>query len=90
MNEIALGPEEYLASLRMGEDEASMVTGLDGAELWRIADEHFVVFSCAEHTHKGPALLRRVIPAEWVVFYEATNTDEGFTVTHYGPDLETP
>jgi hypothetical protein len=61
---------------------------MDGGGLWRVADDHFVMLICKnpEHpAHKGPALLRRVLPAGWGVFYTAANPAEEYEVHHYGP-----
>ena len=89
MNETSLDAHDYLKSLRVTDEEPTEVSELDGAALWRITDDHFVLLTCAdhEHTHRGARLLLRVMPAEWACFYEATNTDDGFEVYHYGPDM---
>ena len=83
-----LDASDYLASLAMTEAPTE-VHGMDGASLWRVSDDHFVMLVCKdpEHTyrHKGPAYLRRVLPAHWVVFYSAANPAAEFEAHHYGP-----
>jgi hypothetical protein len=78
---------DYLQSLALSEP-VSEVHEMDGGALFRIADDHFVLLVCKdpEHAgHKGPQYLRRVLPAEWGVFYEAANPAEEFEAHHYGP-----
>lgn len=82
-----LDAHDYLQSLALTE-RPSEVYGMDGAALWRIADEHFVMLVCkdpAHAKHRGPALLRRVLPREWEVFYTAANPAEEYEAHHYGP-----
>jgi hypothetical protein len=70
-----LDAHDYLQSLALTE-QPTEVHEMDGGGLWRVADDHFVMLICKnpEHpAHKGPALLRRVLPAEWGVFYTAAN-----------------
>lgn len=83
--ETVLEPGEYLRSLNV-EREINEVYGLDGAALYRVADDHFVIMACREHEgHNGHALLRRVLPAHWGVFSEGVNTEAQFHAFHYGP-----
>lgn len=80
-------PDDYLRSLTITAAPTE-VYGLNGAALYRVDDGHFVIMECTdpEHpTHNGHALLRRVIPAAWSVFYLAHNPDEHYTAHHYGP-----
>jgi hypothetical protein len=82
-----LDATEYLRSLSLTEEPTS-VHSMDGAALWRIADDHFVMLVCKdpEHdAHNGEALLRRALPPHWGVFYEAGNPAEEFEARHYGP-----
>lgn len=82
-----LDAHDYLKSLALVE-EPSEVHGTDGGALWRVSDDHFVLLVCKdpEHeAHKGPDMLRRVIPAAWGIFYSAANPDLDFEVYHYGP-----
>jgi hypothetical protein len=82
-----LDARDYLKSLAMTEDPTE-VHGMDGAALWRIDDDHFVLLVCKtpEHgEHKGPELLRTVLPRDWQVFYTAANPAEEFEAHHYGP-----
>jgi len=89
-----LDAREYLAALDLSrmtgnEDDApSEIHGMDGGALWRVADDHFVMLVCKddEHAgHRGPELLRRVLPAAWQVFYSAANPAEYYEAHHYGP-----
>jgi hypothetical protein len=88
VNETDLDAHDYMKSLALTE-EPSEVHGTDGAALWRIADDHFVLLVCSdiEHTHRGPALLRRVLPPHWAVFYETENPEQEFIARHFGPVL---
>lgn len=82
-----LDATDYLQSLALTE-RPSEVHALDGAALWRLADDHFVMLVCKapEHEkHRGPELLRRVLPREWGVFYSAANPAEEYEAHHYGP-----
>lgn len=86
MNETDLDAHDYMKSLALTEDP-SEVHGTDGAALWRIADEHFVLLVCTTdgHTHRGPAMLRRVLPPHWQMFYATENSEQEFVAQHYGP-----
>lgn len=82
-------PWEYLDSLAMTE-KPTEVYGLDGGALWRVADGHFVLLVCtAEHetpvTHRGPAMLLRVLPHDWVCFAVYANPADDYEAHHYGP-----
>jgi hypothetical protein len=79
--------EQYVDSLRLDDDGPREVYGLDGAALWRIAEHHYLVLACTEHTHRGHELLIRVLPPTWVCFHSAINREDGFEAFHYGPDL---
>lgn len=82
-----LDAADYLQSLALTESPTE-VHGMDGAALWRVADDHFVMLVCTTEDHddhKGPALLRRVLPATWAIFYRASNPAEEFEAHHYGP-----
>jgi len=82
----ALDAGEYLRSLHL-ERKINKVYGvLDGAGLYRVADDHFVILACTHHDdHNGHALLRRVLPPHWGVIYRGVNVDEAFEAYHYGP-----
>jgi hypothetical protein len=89
-----LDAQEYLAALDLSrmtgneDDRPTEVWEMDGGALWRVSDDHFVMLVCkdAEHpAHKGPAQLRRVLPAGWGVFYAAGNPAEQYEAHHYGP-----
>jgi hypothetical protein len=85
-----LDAAEYLRSLALTE-RPTEVHETDGGALWRVADDHFVLLICTdeEHeAHKGPAQLRRVMPAEWRIFYAAANPAEAYEVHHWGPPFE--
>lgn len=83
--ETALEASDYLKSLSLTR-EINEVYGLDGAALYRVEDDHFVILTCLEHEgHNGHALLRRVLPPHWGVFGEGVNTDAQFRAYHYGP-----
>lgn len=88
VQETTFGPQEYLASLRLDEDGPSPVVDLDGAVLYRVADDHFMVMVCTEHQHRGHELLLRVMPQDWVCFSSVFNADVQFECHHYGPDIE--
>jgi hypothetical protein len=81
----------YVDSLALTEKPTPVGPQLDGALLVRVADDHFVMWVCtAEHRdglppHRGPQLLRRVMPADWAVFFAVTNPAEGFEIHHWGP-----
>jgi hypothetical protein len=83
-----LDPLEYLNTLRTSDEQViSRIYMMDGASLYKVADDHYVCIACAAqgHTHKGRALLERVLPREWECFASAVNVEEGFEVFHYGP-----
>lgn len=83
---ISLDYETYLRSLVVNPDhEVSLIYMLDGAGLYKITDEHYVCVICTEHTHKGKALLERVMPRDWECFSAAVNPEDGFELYHYGP-----
>lgn len=88
MRETELGPEEYLTSLRFDGKGPAHLVEVDGAALFKVGTDHFLVLTCVEHPHKGHAYLRRVIPAAWECFYEAQNAEEAFEAYHYGPVME--
>lgn len=80
-----LDAHDYVLSLSLTE-RPSEVHAMDGAALWRIDDDHFVMLVCAEHEgHKGHELLRRVLPPTWESFYVASNPAEEYEAHHYGP-----
>jgi hypothetical protein len=82
-----LDAADYIKSLALTEAPTE-VHGLDGAALWRIADDHFVMLVCKdpEHAaHRGQELLRRALPPHWGVFFSAGNPAEEFEAYHYGP-----
>ena len=88
MNEIDVDHITYLNSLLMGEGKVSRVYSMDGAGLYRITDEHYVIVCCStpECAHRGKLLLERVMPREWICFHAGANTDDGFEAYHYGPE----
>lgn len=78
----------YLATLVTDPEQViSSIYTMDGATLYKVADEHYVSVACCkqEHKHKGRALLERVLPQDWECFYSAINSEEGFEIYHYGP-----
>lgn len=85
-----LDAADYVASLALTE-QPRIVRKLDGALLVRIADDHFVMWHCkVEHDddlppHRGPQLLRRVMPPDWAVFFSVANPAEEFEFHHWGP-----
>lgn len=88
VREITVDSEEYVRSLRVSDEPATLCAVLDGALLVRVAEEHFVVLSCTEHQHTGSVLLARVIPPHWERFSEARNSEQGWQAEHYGPTIE--
>lgn len=81
-----LDANEYVSSMALTE-EPEKVYSLDGSHLVRIADDHYLVIVCTEHTdHRGHDLLVRVLPRDWSEFHAAANPAEGFEVHHYGPE----
>lgn len=84
--EITIGAADYLDSLAMI-DKPVEIYALDGAALYRVDDDHYVMLECTEHEgHKGHEYLLRVLPAEWECFSSATNVEDEFDVFHYGPE----
>lgn len=82
----ALSPEEYVSSVALT-DEAVEVYATDGAALYRVGDDHFVILTCSEHEdHEGHRMLQRVLPRTWECFYQAINVEDGFEAFHYGPE----
>lgn len=82
-----LSPEDYAATLRMTDEDPARVVDSDGAELWKITDDHYLVIACSRHDeHTGHRVLARLFPEGWACFAQATNP-EGFDVFHYGPEL---
>lgn len=90
-----LKPWEYMDSLGLTE-KPTEVYGLDGGALWRVDDEHFVMLVCtAEHegnppSHRGPAMLLRVLPQDWACFATFVNPVDDFEAHHYGPARTEP
>lgn len=81
-----LDAESYLRSLQVGPAAPEEIYPLNGAALWHVGEDHFVMIACTKHdTHNGHALLRRVLPPHWDVFFRAANPDQGYEVFHYGP-----
>jgi len=86
-----LKPWEYMDSLAMSSEKPSEVYGLDGAALWRVTDDHFVMLVCtsdhdgAEVSHRGPQMLLRVLPATWACFAVFVNPIDDYEAHHYGP-----
>jgi hypothetical protein len=78
--------EQYLSSLAITPEQSiSRIYSMDGAGLYKITDDHYVVIECTRCKHRGRALLERVLPRDWEVFHSGINTEEGFEVYHYGP-----
>lgn len=78
----------YLATLMTSSEQViSRIYQMDGASLYKVADDHYVCVTCnnEQHGHKGRALLERVLPRTWECFASAANVDLGFEVFHYGP-----
>lgn len=78
----------YLATLVTNSEQViSRIYSMDGAGLYKVADDHYVCVACTidKCRHKGRALLERVLPRDWECFASAVNTDEHFEVFHYGP-----
>lgn len=88
MRETQLDALEYLRSLALPEvDPPEEIRELDGAALWAVGEDHFLLLVCEEHEHQGFRQLARVIPAEWENFLSVRNPEVGFQIHHYGPAL---
>ena len=86
--ETVLDPPAYLDSVTMEEGGWTEIYELNGAALYRVGTDHFVILTSEEHEHHdGHALLRRVIPPSWERFFAAVNQDLHFQAHHYGPTL---
>lgn len=89
--QIDLQAWEYLKSLALIEEPREVIPETDGAELWRVADEHFLIIECIEHDdHRGGDMLLRVLPATWENFASVVNPEAGFEIHHYGPPEDRP
>jgi hypothetical protein len=76
----------YLDGVALG-GEWTEIYELNGAALFRVGDDHFVILACSEHEgHNGHELLLRVLPPHWVCFHQAFSPEYGFEAFHYGPD----
>jgi hypothetical protein len=81
-----LDPLQYLATLVTDPEQViSRIYQMDGASLYKVADDHYVCVSCLKHKHKGRPLLERVLPQTWECFASAVNVEDQFEVFHYGP-----
>lgn len=78
----------YLATLVTDPEQViSRIYSMDGAALYKVADDHYVCVACCNEKckHKGRVLLERVLPQDWECFASAVNLDEHFEIFHYGP-----
>jgi hypothetical protein len=81
-------PKDYLDTLRMDGPEWVQVDESDGASLYKLTDEHFVVIQCLAHTgHRGWEVYARSLPKAFVEFAGFVNPDLRFRARHYGPPL---
>lgn len=82
-------PVEWLESLISPwfEDEQGLreLSNVDGASLYKVADEHYVVLQCTEHYHQGAELLSRIMPEGWIRFAMADSPDHAYVALHWGP-----
>lgn len=86
-HETLLDAADYLRTLSVDQGYTE-VYETDGASLFRIGDDHFVVLeTVCEHKHMGHAMLRRVLPPHWSNFHTAINQVDRFRAYHYGPEL---
>lgn len=89
IHEIHVPAFDYLASLALVDKVVPVIDDADGAELWRLGEEHFIVLACdcgIEHTgHEDIA--RLAIPAAWECFHVGYNLVEEWEAYHYGPVL---
>lgn len=83
-----MNPKDYLDTLRMDGPDWVSVYEHDGAALYKLTDEHFVIFQCLAHEgHRGVHLLASNLPREFVEFAGFANPDLRFRARHYGPPL---
>lgn len=86
VRETTMWPNRYLDSLVMGGPPWSAVYAIDGATLYKLTDDHFVIFQCTQHPgHTGVHMLIRLMPEAWEQFAEFVNPEAGFRARHYGP-----
>lgn len=84
-----LDADDYVRSLLMPDEQGERsvrVQQYDGASLFSIAEDHFLVLVCTGHKHRGHEYIARVLPSAWQCFAQVTNADEGFAAYHYGPE----
>jgi len=77
--------ESLAAPWHVEEEGIREVTHVDGASLYKVAPEHYVILECAEHPHRGSQYLARVMPEGWAMFAKGENPDEEFRAQHWGP-----
>jgi len=88
-SETLLDPEDYVRSLLMPDEQGERsvrVQHYDGAALYAVAEDHFLVLCCTQHKHRGHEYVAKVLPSSWECFAQVTNADEGFAAYHYGPE----
>lgn len=83
-------PLVYLESLISPwfEEEQGLkeLSAVDGAALYKVGDEHYVVLQCAEHGHhRGAEYLAKIMPEGWVRFAEVRNDEDEYIGHHWGP-----
>lgn len=83
---VEVGGPEYLASLTLGRPAEPLSPHVDGAELWRVGTEHYVLLVCTEHPHQGAEVVAQRIPRSWVCFYVGVNPDLDYEAHHFGPE----
>lgn len=78
---------DYLHSLTLAERPAALYVA-DGAVLWQVVEDHFLITVCTEHEHHGAPLLVPLFPPRWRCFSVAVG--DRFEARHYGPPQDTP
>jgi hypothetical protein len=94
VSETPLEIDEYLAALSLPNEAGDLrppahVYSTDGAGLYRIGADYYLLVQCINcDEHRGFDYLRKVMPEDWIAFHTDQNTEDGYRVTHFGPDYD--
>lgn len=81
-----LTPFGYLDTLALDGGWEAVHPLVDGAGVYQVADEHYVIIACIEHDgHEGHAYLLQLFPEDWECFHQAVSGEYGYEAFHYGP-----